>query len=98
VKELRRKQQIKHQAEYEQKLVSEKQLIKNWRGGHMKEETGDEVWIPYCNTTNIFSTYLSVLADIVLVDHLRVAVVGSQDPVYLTQQNVMSFVNECAFT
>jgi hypothetical protein len=27
-----------------------------------------------------------------------VTVVGSHDPVYLTQQNVMSFVNECAFT
>jgi hypothetical protein len=59
VKELRRKQQMKHQAEYEQTLVSEKQLIKTWRGGHMKEEIGDEVWIPHgvsynCNTMNIF--------------------------------------------
>jgi hypothetical protein len=59
VKELRRKQQMKHQAEYEEMLVSEKQLIKIWRGGHMKEEIGDEVWIPYgvsrnCNTMNIF--------------------------------------------
>jgi hypothetical protein len=45
VKELRRKQQMKHQAEYEHKLVSEKQLIKSWRGGHMKEEIGDEVRI-----------------------------------------------------
>jgi hypothetical protein len=58
VKELRHKQQMKRQAEYGQKLVSEKQLIKNWRGDHMKEEIGDEVWIPYgvshnCNTTNI---------------------------------------------
>jgi hypothetical protein len=94
---------MKHQAEYEQKLVSEKQLINIWRGGHMKEEIGDEVWILYgvsynCNTNNILFTYLSVLADIVLVVHLRVTVVGSHDPVYLTQQNVMSFVNECAFT
>jgi hypothetical protein len=38
---------MKHQTEYEQMLVSEKQLIKTWRGGQMKEEIRDEVRIPY---------------------------------------------------
>jgi len=47
VKEKRRIQQIKHQAEYEQVLVSEKQLIETWRGIHMKEEIGDKVRIQY---------------------------------------------------
>jgi len=47
VKELRRKQQVEYRAEYEQMLIAEKQLIKTWRGGHMKEEIGDEVTIPY---------------------------------------------------
>ena len=47
MKELRRKQQMEYQAEYEQMLIAEKQLIKTWRGGHMKEEIGEEVTTPY---------------------------------------------------
>lgn len=47
VKELRHKQQMKHQVEYEQMLVSEKQHIKTCRGGQMKEEIRDEVSISY---------------------------------------------------
>jgi hypothetical protein len=38
---------MEHQAEYEQMLDSEKQLIKAWRGGQMKEEIRDEVRISY---------------------------------------------------
>ncbi|KAJ4427993.1 hypothetical protein ANN_24006 [Periplaneta americana] len=47
VKEIRRKLQKEYQTEYEEMLVSEKQHIKTWRGGHMKEDIGDEVrtWI-----------------------------------------------------
>ncbi|PSN29758.1 IQ and AAA domain-containing protein 1 [Blattella germanica] len=47
VKELRRKLQVEYQSEYENLLISEKQLIKSTRGGYMKEEIGDEVrgWI-----------------------------------------------------
>jgi hypothetical protein len=64
VKELRRKQQMKHQAEYDQMLISEKQLIETWRGGHMKEEIGDEVTTPYkvpykCHTVNCFLNVFS---------------------------------------
>lgn len=47
MKELRHKQQMKHQVEYEQMLVSEKQHIKTCRGGQMKEEIRDEVSISY---------------------------------------------------
>ena len=36
-----------YQAKYEQMLISEKQLIETWRGGHIKEEIGEEVTTPY---------------------------------------------------
>jgi hypothetical protein len=66
VKELRRKQQMEHQTEYEQMLISEKQLIKTWRGGHMKEEIGDEVTTPYKFPINtecrLFPKYFQVNA------------------------------------
>jgi hypothetical protein len=50
---------MKHQAEYEQMLVSEEKVIRTWRGLHMNEESGDEVRIPYkfcqnCGYINIF--------------------------------------------
>jgi hypothetical protein len=52
---------MKHQAEYEQMLVSEENVIRTWRGLHMKEEIGDEVRISYKLCQNC--GYINILLD-----------------------------------